>query len=248
MSHSYRVPAAPAEVVEVIRRSRFVTRAGHAASREDAARFIEEVRQALPGATHYCWAFNAGAPGSTTHIGMSDAGEPHGTAGRPMLTTLLHSGVGEVVAVCARFYGGVKLGTGGPGARLLGRSQTRPGRVSDRGKGRTHPRPRHRKLRGVTAGGPLPRRTGRNRHRKGFRCGRALPCVGSRAPSRPSGHGDRGRHEWTWPGRTIGGATRATGLLRPPGTLCSVTAVFFPGWSADRPAGLNRLLPVSPSA
>lgn len=113
MSHSYRVPAAPAEVVEVIRRSRFVTRAGHAASREDAARFIEEVRQALPGATHYCWAFNAGAPGSTTHIGMSDAGEPHGTAGRPMLTTLLHSGVGEVVAVCARFYGGVKLGTGG---------------------------------------------------------------------------------------------------------------------------------------
>ncbi len=113
MNHSYRVPAAPAEVVEVIRRSRFVTRAGRAASREDAALFIEEARQELPGATHYCWAFNAGAPGSTAHIGMSDAGEPHGTAGRPMLTTLLHSGLGEVVAVCARFYGGVKLGTGG---------------------------------------------------------------------------------------------------------------------------------------
>ena len=113
MSHSYRVPAAAAEVVEVIRRSRFVTRAGRAASREDAALFIEEARQKLPGATHYCWAFNAGAPGSTAHIGMSDAGEPHGTAGRPMLTALLHSGVGEVVAVCARFYGGVKLGTGG---------------------------------------------------------------------------------------------------------------------------------------
>ena len=113
MSHSYRVPATPAEVVEVIRRSRFVTRAGRAASREDAALFIEEARQKLPGATHYCWAFNAGAPGSTAHIGMSDAGEPHGTAGRPMLTALLHSGVGEVVAVCARFYGGVKLGTGG---------------------------------------------------------------------------------------------------------------------------------------
>ena len=113
MNHSYRVPAAPAEVVEVIRRSRFVTRAGRAASREDAALFIEEARQKLPGATHYCWAFNAGAPGSTSHIGMSDAGEPHGTAGRPMLSALLHSGVGEVVAVCARFYGGVKLGTGG---------------------------------------------------------------------------------------------------------------------------------------
>ena len=47
------------------------------------------------------------------HIGMSDDGEPHGTAGRPMLNALLHSDVGEVVAVCTRWYGGVKLGTGG---------------------------------------------------------------------------------------------------------------------------------------
>lgn len=44
---------------------------------------------------------------------MSDDGEPRGTAGRPMLTVLLHSGVGEVVAVVTRYYGGVKLGTGG---------------------------------------------------------------------------------------------------------------------------------------
>ena len=75
--------------------------------------FLQEVRNLHPGATHYCWAFNAGAPSSTAHVGMSDDGEPHGTAGRPMLTVLLHSGVGEVVAVCARYYGGVKLGTGG---------------------------------------------------------------------------------------------------------------------------------------
>ncbi len=44
---------------------------------------------------------------------MSDDGEPHGTAGRPMLTALLHSGVGEIVAVVTRYYGGTKLGTGG---------------------------------------------------------------------------------------------------------------------------------------
>ena len=44
---------------------------------------------------------------------MSDDGEPHGTAGRPMLSALLHSQVGEVVVVCARYYGGTKLGTGG---------------------------------------------------------------------------------------------------------------------------------------
>jgi putative IMPACT (imprinted ancient) family translation regulator len=46
---------------------------------------------------------------------MSDDGEPHGTAGRPILHTLLHSGVGEIVAVVARYFGGVKLGTGGLG-------------------------------------------------------------------------------------------------------------------------------------
>ena len=110
---AHRVPAAVAQVEDVIRRSRFVTRAGRARNREEAVRFVRETRERVPGATHYCWAFNAGEPGSTARVGMSDAGEPHGTAGRPMLHVLLHSGVGEVVVVCARYHGGVKLGTGG---------------------------------------------------------------------------------------------------------------------------------------
>ena len=121
MSQAHLVPAASAEVEDVVRRSRFVTRAGRATSREDALRFVRETRDLLPGATHYCWAYNAGPPGSTAHVGMSDAGEPRGTAGMPMLTTLLHSGVGEVVAVCARYYGGVKLGTGGLARAYAGR-------------------------------------------------------------------------------------------------------------------------------
>jgi uncharacterized YigZ family protein len=85
----------------------------HAPDADAAHAFVDSVRAELPDATHHCWAFVAGPPGSTSHIGMSDDGEPHGTAGRPMLTALLHGGVGEVVAVCTRYYGGVKLGTGG---------------------------------------------------------------------------------------------------------------------------------------
>ena len=109
----YPVPAAEHQVEEVIRRSRFITTVGRAGSAQDAERFIARVREKYDDATHNCWAYAAGPPGSTTQVGMSDAGEPHGTAGRPMLEALLHSGLGEIVAVVTRYYGGVKLGKGG---------------------------------------------------------------------------------------------------------------------------------------
>lgn len=109
----YLIPARPVRVTEVIQRSRFLTVLAHAPDAEAAHHFVQSLRDEHPDATHHCWAFVAGPPGSTASVGMSDDGEPHGTAGRPMLTTLLHSGVGEVVAVSVRWYGGTKLGTGG---------------------------------------------------------------------------------------------------------------------------------------
>jgi len=109
----YPIPARMHRVEETIQRSRFITQLAHAPDADAAHAFVSTVRDALPDATHHCWAFVAGPPGSTLSVGMSDDGEPHGTAGRPMLTGLLHGGVGEIVAVCARYYGGVKLGTGG---------------------------------------------------------------------------------------------------------------------------------------
>lgn len=109
----YPVPARVHRVEETIQRSRFITTAARAPDADAAHAFVERIREEFPDATHNCWAFVAGPPGSMTHIGMSDDGEPHGTAGRPMLTALLHSGVGEIVAVCSRWFGGVKLGTGG---------------------------------------------------------------------------------------------------------------------------------------
>ena len=109
----YAIPSRIYRVEELIQRSRFITTAAHAPDANAANAFVDSVRESFPDATHHCWAFVAGPPGSTAHIGMSDDGEPHGTAGRPMLTVLLHSGVGEVVTVCTRYFGGVKLGTGG---------------------------------------------------------------------------------------------------------------------------------------
>lgn len=113
MNREYPIPAARHRVDEKIRRSHFITTVGPAATVEDARAFIKEVRAEFDTANHNCWAYVVGAPGSTGHAGMSDDGEPHGTAGRPMLTVLLHCGIGDIVAVVTRFFGGVKLGKGG---------------------------------------------------------------------------------------------------------------------------------------
>jgi uncharacterized YigZ family protein len=109
----YPVPAREHRVEEKIKQSRFITTVARAETAEAAHAFIDRIREAFPDATHNCWAFVAGPPGSTTDVGMSDDGEPHGTAGRPILEALLHADVGEVVAVVTRYYGGVKLGKGG---------------------------------------------------------------------------------------------------------------------------------------
>ena len=117
MSTVYNVPdLAPGQIhraEETIHRSRFIVTIARVTSPEEAKAFIEEVRAEHAQATHNCWAFVAGSPGSTAHVGASDEGEPKGTAGRPMLTVLLHCGVGEIAAVVTRYFGGILLGTGG---------------------------------------------------------------------------------------------------------------------------------------
>ncbi|MBE6442372.1 MAG: YigZ family protein [Desulfovibrio desulfuricans] len=97
----------------VIRRSRFLAQCAHTPGPQAARAFVEHIRRRHADATHNCWAYAAGAPGGTAQIGSSDDGEPHGTAGRPMLQIVLHSDVGEICVVVSRWFGGVKLGTGG---------------------------------------------------------------------------------------------------------------------------------------
>ena len=121
----YPIPAGEIRVEEEIKHSRFITSLAPAQSAEAARAFIERVRAEFPDATHNCWAYAAGPPGSTLHTGMSDDGEPGGNAGRPMLTVLRNSGAGDVAAVVTRYFGGVKLGRGG---LARGRCDSRPGR------------------------------------------------------------------------------------------------------------------------
>lgn len=114
---SYNIPdLRPGEVFRVeqtIKRSRFIASVGHTPGVEEAKAFIEQIKAEFADARHNCWAYCAGAAGSTDRIGASDDGEPHGTAGRPMLTAVTHSGIGEVTVVVTRYFGGILLGTGG---------------------------------------------------------------------------------------------------------------------------------------
>lgn len=114
---SYNIPdLRPGEVFRVeqtIKHSRFIASVGHTPDVEEAKAFIEQIKAEFEDARHNCWAYCAGAAGSTDRIGASDDGEPHGTAGRPMLTAVTHSGIGEVTVVVTRYFGGILLGTGG---------------------------------------------------------------------------------------------------------------------------------------
>src|SRR5690606_18399846 len=109
----YLIPAGLHRVEQEIKRSRFIASIAHCASRADAEQFVQQMRAEFADAAHNCWAYIAGPPGSQMHIGMSDDGEPKGTAGRPILTVLTHCEVGEIAAVVTRYFGGTKLGTGG---------------------------------------------------------------------------------------------------------------------------------------
>lgn len=112
-SSRYLIPAQQHSVETLIQRSRFITVLAPISDAETAMAFLAEVRAAHPDATHHCWAYLAGPPGSSGQVGMSDDGEPHGTAGRPMLNVLTHADVGDIAAVVVRYYGGSKLGKGG---------------------------------------------------------------------------------------------------------------------------------------
>ena len=109
---SYLIPKKITHYQQEIKRSKFLTWIAPVASPTEAKKWIQSLRDQYPDARHICWAYIAGAP-DTVLKSMSDDGEPSGTAGKPMLNVLEHSGIGEIGAVVVRYFGGIKLGTGG---------------------------------------------------------------------------------------------------------------------------------------
>ena len=108
----YLVPDADAMIEMRILNSRFIGLVSRAESTEEARRYVQSVRKRFPDASHYVFAFAAGF-GNTTIHGMSDDGEPSGTAGKPVLSVVKGSDLGDIVTVVVRYFGGTKLGTGG---------------------------------------------------------------------------------------------------------------------------------------
>ena len=108
----YPVPKERIRVEYQVSNSRFYGTIGRANTVEQAKAFIQAVRAEMPDATHHVYAFKIGYGGSVTE-GMSDDGEPSGTAGPPTLAVIRGANVGDVVLVVTRYFGGTKLGTGG---------------------------------------------------------------------------------------------------------------------------------------
>ncbi len=108
----YPVPAQQVREEMVVVNSRFIATLAPVFSVEQARDFIARMRQEFADATHNVPAYLVGH-GDSVIAHCSDAGEPAGTAGRPMLAVLQGSGMGDAAVVVTRYFGGTKLGTGG---------------------------------------------------------------------------------------------------------------------------------------
>ncbi|MDU0478032.1 YigZ family protein [Staphylococcus chromogenes] len=112
--HYLRPPAAHEFTSEYeVKRSRFIGFIARAETEAAARDFIGQIKSRFPDARHHCSAFICHVDQAMPIERSSDDGEPSGTAGKPMLDVLKGSGLLDIVAVSVRYFGGVKLGTGG---------------------------------------------------------------------------------------------------------------------------------------
>ncbi len=95
----------------VINKSRFIVCACPVRTEEEARAYIASIRHEFPDSTHVCTAYVIGEHDEIQR--SSDNGEPSGTAGIPILEAIRHSHLSDTCAAVVRYFGGIKLGTGG---------------------------------------------------------------------------------------------------------------------------------------
>ena len=107
----YKTVRTEASVPQTIERSRFIAHIRPVESREEAEDFIAQIRAQYRDATHNVPAMVLGDKAQIQWA--SDDGEPQGTSGAPMVQLLTGEGLTNLVIVVTRYFGGIKLGTGG---------------------------------------------------------------------------------------------------------------------------------------
>lgn len=107
----YSTVAGPGQAEQTIERSRFIAHVKPVSTKEEADAFIASVRKAYKDATHNVPAMVVGDKFQLQWA--SDDGEPQGTSGAPMVQMLVQEGITNVAIVVTRYFGGIKLGTGG---------------------------------------------------------------------------------------------------------------------------------------
>ncbi|ROS05057.1 putative YigZ family protein [Sinobacterium caligoides] len=113
MKQPYLIPAAMLEHCYEVKKSKFIARVYHAEDRAAAMAALALAQHDYPDARHHCWAYLLGDPRQPSSAAFSDDGEPSGTAGKPILNVLNHRGIGDIMVVIIRYFGGIKLGAGG---------------------------------------------------------------------------------------------------------------------------------------
>lgn len=109
--NSFTAPAKEIDVELTVRRSRFIGSVRIALDPDEATEKIKSFPEIFLKANHHCWAYRIGTDNLIEH--SSDAGEPAGTAGRPILGTLKRHSLQNTLLVVTRYFGGIKLGVRG---------------------------------------------------------------------------------------------------------------------------------------
>ena len=108
---TFRAPRTDCDAEFTEKRSRFIGSVRTVLSADEAAEIIKKFPEIYPKAHHHCWAYRIGTGTALEHC--SDAGEPSGTAGRPILGVIKRHELTNTLIVVTRYFGGIKLGVRG---------------------------------------------------------------------------------------------------------------------------------------